>query len=72
MSTLITGIFLADSCSRVEAIAPVSCGAITTALAPVFWNTWTLATSLVTSFWELLTGRVFRPCVAASCLMYCA
>lgn len=56
VSTLMTGIFFSFSVLSDSAIAPVSCGAITTALAPWSVKVWTLATSLPMSFCELVSG----------------
>ena len=56
VSTVTTGMFLAASWSRVVAIAPVSCGAMTTALAPWLTSAWVLETSLATSFCEFVGG----------------
>src|ERR1044071_2254814 len=48
--------FLPSSVCSVEAMAPVSCGAITITLAPWPVRAWVLATSLATSFCELVGG----------------
>src|SRR3954468_16103628 len=61
VSTETTGIFLDASVVSVEAIAPVSCGAITIALAPWLTRAWVLATSLETSFCELVGGIMLTP-----------
>src|SRR4051812_3250015 len=54
VSTVTTGIFCWLSCEMVLAMAPVSCGAITIALAPCAVMACTLDTSLVMSFCELV------------------
>src|SRR3954466_15212033 len=65
-STETTGIFLEFSVVSVEAIAPVSCGAITIALAPWLTRAWVLATSFETSFCELVGDIMLTPSSVAN------
>src|SRR3954470_356309 len=72
VSTETTGIFLAASVSSVVAIAPVSCGAITIALAPWLTRACVLATSFATSFCELVGGIMLMPSSVANLGTYLA
>src|SRR5262245_13719957 len=58
------------SWSRVDAMAPVSWGAMMMALAPWLTSAWVLATSLAMSFCELVGGIRSTPCSVASCGTY--
>ena len=60
------------SVSSVDAMAPVSCGAITIALAPWLVSAWALATSLAMSFCELVGVIRLMPVSCAYCGMYLA
>ena len=61
VSTLTTGIFFCARLSSVDAMAAVSCGAITIALAPRPTSVWVLATRFWMSFWELVGGSRLTP-----------
>jgi hypothetical protein len=54
VSMVTTGTFLVASCSRVGAMAAVSCGAITTPLTPWLTNVCTFEIRVATSFCELV------------------
>ena len=66
VSMVTTGMSSLSSCSSVGAIAAVSCGAITMALASRLVRVWTLATRLVMSLSELVVS-ILAPNSSAIC-----
>src|SRR3954469_61534 len=70
VSTVTTGIFCCSRRCSVVAIAPVSCGAITMALAPWLVNVCTLATRFSILFCEFVGCIMLTPRSLANCGTY--